>query len=54
MCHSSFTAIIFSSGEEKRAALVLVTGQLSIKKVLRSWYLCALSPRGGLKEKAAI
>lgn len=51
MYHASSTAIISA---EERVASKLVTHQLSVKEVLRSWYLCALSPRGGLKEQTAI
>lgn len=41
-------------GEEKRGASELVTHHLSVKEVLRSWYLYALSPRRGLKEQTAV
>lgn len=51
MYHANSTALI--SGE-KRTASELVTHRLPIKEILRSWYLYALSPRGGLKEQTAI
>lgn len=51
MYRASSTPII---SVEKRAASEVVTHQLSVKEVLRSWYLYALSPRRGLKEQTAI